>query len=59
MHLRGRRPRSLVDDGGIVRLRSVDGRIRFDIDVAAAQRAGLRVSSQLLQLALTVRGRPE
>jgi hypothetical protein len=45
-----------LDEGGIVRLRSVQGRIRFDVDAAAARRAGLRVSSQLLRLALTVRG---
>jgi hypothetical protein len=48
-----------LDDGGIVRLRSVEGRIRFDIDAAAARRAGLRVSSQLLRLALSVRGAPQ
>lgn len=47
-----------LDEGGIVRLRQVDGRLRFDINVDAAQRVGLRISSQLLQLALTVRGGP-
>lgn len=45
-----------LDEGGIVRLRLVDGRVRFDVNAAAAQRVGLRISSQLLQLAVTVRG---
>jgi hypothetical protein len=44
-----------LDAGGIVQLRMVSGRVRFDVDTGAAQRAGLRVSSQLLQLALNVR----
>ena len=47
---------SFLDDGGIILLRVVEGRIRFDVDVAAAQRVGLRISSQLLQLAATVGG---
>ncbi len=46
-----------LDDGGIVQLREVNGRIRFDVNVTAAQRSGLRISSQLLGLALNVRGR--
>jgi hypothetical protein len=45
-----------LDDGGIVRLRIVDGRVRFDVNAAAARRSGLRLSSQLLQLAVEVRG---
>jgi len=45
-----------LDAGGIVRLRLVGGRVRFDVNAAAAQRSGLRISSQLLQLAETVRG---
>ena len=43
-----------LDDGGIVRLRMVDGHPRFDIDDAAARRVGLRISSRLLGLAATV-----
>jgi hypothetical protein len=46
-----------LDQGGMVGLRVIDGRVRFDIDATAAQRVGLRVSSQLLRLALSVRGR--
>ena len=49
--------RRFLDDGGMVQLRQVNGRLRFDVNVAAAQRSGLRISSQLLQLALSVRGR--
>jgi hypothetical protein len=45
-----------LDDGGIVRLRVLDGRVRFDINAAAARKVGLRISSQLLQLAASVRG---
>ncbi len=46
-----------LDLGGIVRLRTVNGRVRFDVNLTAAQRAGVRISSQVLELALTVRGR--
>jgi hypothetical protein len=45
-----------LDDGGIVRLRVVAGRVRFDINTAAARKVGLRISSQLLQLAVSVQG---
>jgi hypothetical protein len=45
-----------VDEGGMIALRIVDGRVRFDVNVTAARRAGLRLSSQLLQLAMSVRG---
>jgi hypothetical protein len=45
-----------LDDGGIVRLRLAGGRVRFDVNAGAAQRSGLRISSQLLQLAENVRG---
>ena len=47
---------AFLDEGGIVRLGVVDGRMRFDIDASAARRVGLRISSQLLQLAASVRG---
>jgi hypothetical protein len=48
-------PRFLAD-GGIVALRVVDGRVRFEIDDNAARRVGLRISSQLLRLGLSARG---
>ena len=47
-----------LEEGGIVRLRQVDGRLRFDVNATAAQKVGLRISSQMLQLAVTVRGGP-
>ena len=47
---------NFLDDGGMVALRVVGDRVRFDIDAAAARRVGLRISSQLLRLAVSVRG---
>jgi hypothetical protein len=49
---------SFLDDGGIVRLRTVGGRMRFDVNLDAARAAGIRFSSQLLGLAASVRGAP-
>lgn len=37
--------------GGIIELFVEEGRMRFEINTRAAQRAGLRISSQLLKLA--------
>jgi hypothetical protein len=45
-----------LDDGGIIVLKIVDRRVRFEVDAGNAQRAGLRISSQLLSLAAAVRG---
>src|SRR4029077_21064360 len=45
-----------LDEGGIVNLRLVEGRVRFEINLDAANRTGVRLSSQLLRLALHVRG---
>lgn len=45
-----------LDQGGIVALRLVGGRVRFDVNDEAARHVGLRISSQLLTLALSVRG---
>jgi hypothetical protein len=53
----GESPRFL-EDGGIINLHLVDGRIRFEVDMNAANRAGVRLSSQLLRLATLVRGGP-
>ena len=47
---------AFLDEGGIVKLQMVDGRVRFEVNVTPAGRVGLRLSSQLLQLALNVRG---
>jgi len=40
--------------GSVVNFRLLDERIRFDISLASADKAGLRLSSQLLTLAATV-----
>lgn len=46
-------------DGGMIGFRLTDdGRVSFDINVAAAEEAGLKVSSQLLKLARIVEARP-
>ena len=47
---------SFLDRGGIIQLKLVDRRVRFEIDQRAATRAGLTLSSQLLRLAANVRG---
>lgn len=40
-----------IGDGGIVSFRLKDARVHFEIDDAAAERAGLHISSKLLSLA--------
>jgi hypothetical protein len=50
----GDSPRFL-DEGGIVQLVRVGNHLRFNINVAAARRAGLRLSSHLLGLAENLR----
>jgi hypothetical protein len=47
-----------LNAGGIIVLRMVNRRVRFEVDVSAARDAGLRISPQLLDLALAVRGGP-
>lgn len=47
---------TFLDDGGIIQLKLVDRRVRFEINLPAAARAGLTLSSQLLRLAAGVRG---
>lgn len=47
-----------LDEGGIVQFRIIENRVRFEISAEAAQRAGLRLSPQLLRLASNVRGEP-
>jgi hypothetical protein len=45
-----------LDRGGIIRLRLVGARVRFDIHAGQAKRVGLQLSSQLLRLAQSVHG---
>ena len=40
-----------VQSGGMIGLRVEDNRVRFDVNLVAAQRAGLTLSSQMLKLA--------
>jgi len=49
---------SFLDDGGIINLRIVDRNMRFEVNAAAAGRAGLRLSSQLLRLAVNIVAAP-
>jgi hypothetical protein len=49
---------AFLESGGIIQLNTVENRIRFDISSSAADRAGLRLSAQLLRLAVNVRGEP-
>jgi hypothetical protein len=37
--------------GGMIGMRIEDNRVRFDVNLAAAQRAGLTLNSQMLKLA--------
>jgi hypothetical protein len=46
---------AFLNDGGIIGLRVIDGKVRFDVNLRQAERVGLRVSSQLLRLARIVR----
>ena len=45
-----------LDDGSAVNFLIVDRRVRFEVSLAAAHRAGLKVSSELLAVAAHVRG---
>jgi hypothetical protein len=44
--------------GGMIRFVLEDSKVRFDVNLGAARKAGLRIRSQLLGLARTVDGRP-
>jgi hypothetical protein len=43
-----------IDDGGMIRFLILDGKVRFEINQGAAERARLAISSQLLSLAHSV-----
>lgn len=47
-----------VDQGGIVQFILAAERVRFEINLAAAQQAGLNLSSELLKVAAEVKGNP-
>lgn len=48
-------PPEFVEAGGMIGLVPVGGRYRFDVNLGVARQAGLRLSSQLLKLAGTVK----
>jgi len=50
---------TFLDEGGMIQLFLRDNRLRFNINAAAAERARIRLSAQLLRLAQTVRGGPQ
>lgn len=47
-----------IDGGGMVQFVAQGGRLRFSINLAAANQNGIRISSDLLKVALRVRGHP-
>jgi hypothetical protein len=47
---------AFLQAGGIIALKVVDRRVRFEVNATNAQRAGLRIDAQLLSLAASVRG---
>lgn len=49
---------SFLSEGGMIRFRIAADRIRFDINLTAAESAHLKISSRLLLLATSVIGRP-
>jgi hypothetical protein len=46
--------RAFLTEGGAVRFLLVDETVRFEVNLQAAQRAGLRISSRMLSFAYTV-----
>jgi hypothetical protein len=46
-----------LDDGSCVNFVSADRRVRFEVSTAAADHAGLRISAELLSVAVRVAGR--
>jgi YfiR/HmsC-like len=45
--------------GGVITFVQVGGKMRFEINIAAAERGHVKISAQLLKLATVVRRRPE
>jgi hypothetical protein len=44
-----------LDQGSVINLVVVDGRVRFEVALDAAERAGLKLSSRMLAVAHLVR----
>jgi hypothetical protein len=49
---------NFLPHGGIIHFAKKEGRVRLGIDLDAARRAGLQISSKLLAVADSVRGKP-
>jgi hypothetical protein len=47
-----------IQRGGMVGFSVEQNKVRFSVNVTAAEKAGLKISSQLLKLAKTVKGKP-
>jgi hypothetical protein len=47
---------SFVSNGGMIQFILQDNKVRFEVNLTAAEKAGLTLSSQLLKLATAVRG---
>jgi hypothetical protein len=50
---------NFADNGGMIGFVLKDNRVRFEVNSANAQTAGLTLSSQLLKVAVTVKGQPD
>ncbi len=46
---------NFIENGGIIGLRLIDNKVRFDVNIDAADTAGLSISSKLLTLATKIR----
>lgn len=48
-----------IEHGSVITFVQVDGRVRFEVNVAVAEKSGLRLSSRLLTVATGIKqGRP-
>jgi len=48
-----------LDHGGMIEFVTAENRVRFAVNLKAAQDAGIALSSELLKVATSVRGKPE
>jgi hypothetical protein len=46
-----------TDNGGMIEFRLIDDTLKFDINPGAAEKAGLKISSELLRVARDIKGR--
>jgi hypothetical protein len=50
--------RNFCDRGGIIQFELKEDRVRFAVNLSAAEKAGLTLSSQLVKVATSVRRNP-